>query len=86
METDKVVIVVCLTLFLVIGINAALYVALRRGQEASLIDLTRKSFQHLRDPWQEEDQSLKELSRRVAGLKQAEQPGGKTQENPPHDQ
>jgi len=70
MNTDNVTLVVCLTLFMVIGINAALYVALRRGGEASLIELTRRAVHRLRDPWKDEDEALQELSRLVSKFKE----------------
>jgi hypothetical protein len=69
METDNVLLVVCLTLFLVIGINAALYVSLRGGGTQTQIDLFRRAAQRARQPWKEEDEALHELSKRVAALK-----------------
>ena len=70
MNTDKVTLVVCLTLFMVVGINAALYVALRRGGEASLVELTRRAVHRLRDPWKDEDEALQELSKLVSNFKE----------------
>ena len=70
MNTDNVTLVVCITLFMVIGINAALYVALRRGGEASLIELTRRAVHRLRDPWKDEDEALRELSKLVSKFKE----------------
>jgi len=70
MNTDNVTLVVCLTLFIVVGINAALYVALRRGKEASLVELTRRAVHRLRDPWKDEDEALQELSRLVSEFKE----------------
>ncbi len=77
MKTDNVTLVVCITLFMVIGINAALYVALRRGKEAGLVELTRLAVQRMRDPWQDEDETLKELSSLVSKYKEetANKPG-----------
>ena len=70
MNSEKITLVVCLTLFMVVGINAALYVALRRGGEASLIELTRRAVHRLRDPWKDEDEALQELSRLVSKFKE----------------
>ncbi|OGO66229.1 MAG: hypothetical protein A2Z45_09625 [Chloroflexi bacterium RBG_19FT_COMBO_55_16] len=80
MNTDNVTLVVCLTLFIVVGINAALYVALRRGKEASLVELTRRAVHRLRDPWKDEDEALQELSKLVSKFKQEiqEKPGEDT--------
>jgi len=70
MNTDNITLVVCLTLFMVVGINAALYVALRRGGEASLVELTRRAVHRLRDPWKDEDEALQELSKLVSNFKE----------------
>jgi hypothetical protein len=80
MDTSKVPLVICLTVFIVVGINAALIVALRRGKEAGQIDLLRKAVGRARDPWAGENSSLKELSQRVAEL-QAKRPGGEEAQN-----
>jgi hypothetical protein len=70
MNTDNITLVICITLFMVVGINAALYVAFRRGKEASLIELTRRAVQSMRDPWKDEDKALQELSKLVAKFKE----------------
>ena len=70
MNSEKITLVVCLTLFMVVGINAALYVALRRGGEASLVELTRRAVHRLRDPWKDEDEALQELSKLVSKFKE----------------
>ena len=69
MESDRIFLVVVLTVVIVIGINGLLYLALRRGNEANMIDLTRKALKNTRNPWEEEDRSLQELSSLVADLK-----------------
>lgn len=72
MDSDRIFLVIVLTAVIVIGINGLLYVAFRRGNEANMIDLTRKALQKTRNPWQEEDEALQELSRLVADLKAKE--------------
>lgn len=69
MESDRVFLVIVLTAVIVIGINGLLYVAFRRGNEANMIDITRKALQNTRNPWQEEDRALQELSNLVSELK-----------------
>lgn len=69
MESDRIFLVIILTAVIVIGINGLLYVAFRRGNEANMIELTRKALQNSRNPWREEDQALQELSKLVAELK-----------------
>jgi hypothetical protein len=73
MDTSNVALVVCLTLLIVVGINAALYVALRRGKETGQIELLRRAARRARQPWKYEDDALQELSRRVADLKREDQ-------------
>ena len=72
MESDRIFLVIVLTAVIVIGINGLLYVAFRRGNEANMIDNTRKALQNTRNPWQEEDRALQELSSLVADLKARE--------------
>lgn len=83
LDTSRVVLIVCLTIILVVGINAMLYAALRRGEEASLVELTRRAFKNARNPWKEEDDALQELARLVGKLKE-EKPenSGKGEEQP----
>ena len=69
MDPDRVLLVICLTVFIVVGVNAALLVALRRGNEVSQIDLFKRAAGRARQPWVHEDEALEELSRRVAELK-----------------
>jgi hypothetical protein len=69
MDTGRAAIVICVTLFLVIGVNAAIYVAFVRKNRVSQIELMRKAAERARDPWKTENEDLKELSRLVKQLK-----------------
>lgn len=80
METDRVLLVVCLTLFIVIGVNASIYSLLRRGDAFRQIDLFRKAASRARDPWHHEDNDLNELSSLV---KQLRDKGEQTGSEPP---
>ena len=73
MESDRIFLVIVLTVVIVIGINGLLYLAFRRGNEANMIDLTRKALKNTHNPWEEEDRSLQELSSLVADLKAQEE-------------
>lgn len=76
MDYERVALVVCLTLFIIIGINAALYVTLtRRNGTIGQIELMRRAARRARHPWEEEDKSLEELSRLVAPYRTSQ--GGK---------
>ncbi len=72
MDSNKVSLIICLTIFVVIGINAAIYALFSRGNQTGDIELFQRSFKRLRNPWQEEDNNMQELSRLVADLKKHE--------------
>jgi hypothetical protein len=59
-DLEKLLLVICLTVLIVAGLNALAYAALRRGDEDNMINLTRKAAQRARNPWQDEDQALQE--------------------------
>ena len=70
MDIDRAALVICLTLFVVIGINAAIYVSFRRGEGVKQVELFRQAFKTARQPWKTEDDSLQELSELVSEIKQ----------------
>lgn len=72
MESNQVVLVICLTLFIVIGVNAAIYVSFRNRSTVNQIELFRHAIQRARHPWKDEDEALQELSILVASLKDTE--------------
>jgi hypothetical protein len=84
MDLEKAGLVICLTLFIVIGVNAAIYAALRRNKTAGQIELMRRAANRAKNPWEEEDQALQELSRRVKQLQNTQsdkkEPGKKKSE------
>jgi hypothetical protein len=69
MDSHRVVLVICLTVVIVIGINAAIYAMVADRQAVNLIDMIKRSAHTARRPWQGEDASLNELSKRVEDLK-----------------
>ncbi len=72
MDPNRVILVVCVTLFLVVGINAAIYVSFSRKNTIGQIELMRRAANRARDPWGPEDANLQELSRLVADLKDSQ--------------
>ncbi len=74
MDLDRVFLVVCLTVAVVVLFNIMIYLSLRRGQGVTTVDMMRKAAQRARNPWQDEDEALQELSEIVAGLKSGEKP------------
>lgn len=76
MDTGKILLVVCLTLGAVAVLNVGLIAVLRRGNEATQIDLLKRAVGRSRQPWQKEDDALDELAKRVEELKKKD-PDGK---------
>jgi hypothetical protein len=70
MDVSRAILVVCITLFIVIGINAAIYVSVTRKNTIGQIELMRRAAKRARDPWKQENDDLMELSKRVADLKE----------------
>jgi hypothetical protein len=68
MDLDRVPIVVCGVIFMVVGINAAIYAMASRGGTIRQIELGKRMFQRLRNPWESEDKALEDLSRAVKKL------------------
>lgn len=69
MNFENITLVVCLTLFLVVGINAAIYALLYRGGAHEQIDILRHAADRIREPWKDEEDALAELAKRVSELK-----------------
>jgi hypothetical protein len=69
MDLDRAALVICLTVGAIILINIMIYLSLRRGQGVMTVDLMRKATRRARNPWQDEDEALQELSEIVASLK-----------------
>ncbi len=72
MDLEKAGLVVCISLTVIIGINAAIYLSFKRGNQATMVDLFRKASTRARNPWQPEDEALQELSKLVAQLQSRE--------------
>jgi len=82
MDMERAALVICLTLFVVIGINAAIYVSFRKGDGVKQVDLFRQAFKTARQPWKAEDDSLQELSELVSEIKQRSSPSQEDSGNP----
>lgn len=70
---EKVTLVIGLTVLIVIGVNVALYFSFRDRSLPHQIELFRRAAQRARNPWQDEDDALGELSSLVAKLKNNDQ-------------
>jgi len=75
MDLDRAFLVICLTVGAVILFNVMIYLSVRRGDEVTTMNLMRKAARRARNPWQDEDDALQELSDIVSGFKPGE---GKT--------
>lgn len=73
MET-KALIAIGIVLLLVVGINGALYLMLRKGKSNRHFQLWQKAASSARNPWKEEDDQLQELSKLVDDLKKPSDP------------
>jgi len=86
MDMDRALLVVCLTVGAVVLFNVMIYLSLRRGNEVTTIDLLRKAAHRARNPWQDEEDALQELSDLVAGLQtNREQSDSKEEQQDPND-
>lgn len=84
MDLDRALLVICLTVGAVILFNVMIYLSVRRGNEVTTIDMMRKAARRARNPWQDEDDSLQELSDIVSGFKPGEgntEPGQEQTDN-----
>ena len=73
MDTSKVIPVICITLFIVAGINAAIYAWARNKDHISQIELFQRAARASRNPWQSEDSILQELAEKVAKIRNREE-------------
>ena len=71
---SSILLVLCLTALIGLGVPAMLYAGLRRGGTAGQIELLRRATRQAKQPWQSEDASLTELSKRVEALRQKADP------------
>lgn len=69
MDTGRAALVIFLTVFIVIGVNALIYLSLRKRSSIGQIEMMRRAARRARNPWEDEENDLRELSRRVAELK-----------------
>jgi len=70
MPNGNIILVICLTVLIGLGVPAMLYAGMRRKGDIGQIDLIRKAAKRSQSPWQPEDSQLSELAQRVEKLKQ----------------
>ncbi|HWQ84683.1 MAG TPA: hypothetical protein VN363_08960 [Anaerolineales bacterium] len=69
MDDSRVFGVICITLVLVIALNVGIYLAFSKRKPDSFTSTFGKTARELRNPWQEQDASMTELSNLVADLR-----------------
>jgi len=65
MPNGNIILVICLTGLIGLGVPAMLYVGMRRRGQVGQIELMRKAANRSRNPWQPEDSQLTELAKKV---------------------
>jgi Sec-independent protein translocase protein TatA len=69
---EKVTLVIGLTVLIVVSVNVILFFGFRDRSLPYQIELFRRAAQRARDPWQDEDDALEELSNLVSKLENRE--------------
>jgi len=80
MDLDRALLVILLTIGGVVLFNIILYLSTRRGNDVTTINMLRKAARRARNPWEDEDSALRELSDIVAGLKAKDEEGKSSDE------
>lgn len=70
----NILLVLCLTALIGLGVPAMLYAGLRRGGQAGQIELLRRASRQVSKPWQKEDENLVELGKQVEALRKKTDP------------
>ena len=74
MDTNKVLLVLCISFGLIVLLNGALVLSYRRNRTSHPFQGVLTVFKAARNPWREEERNLEELRNRVADLnKEAEE-------------
>ena len=73
MDLDRALLVILLTIGGVVLFNIILYLSTRRGNDVTTINMLRKAARRARNPWEDEDSALRELSEIVAGLQKKDE-------------
>jgi hypothetical protein len=68
-----VLLVILVLVGLVVGVNGALYLSLRRGGGGQHFKLWRNAASRARNPWQQEEDNLEALSKLVSELQKRDQ-------------
>jgi len=82
MESQKIALIVGVTLALVVLFNLAIFAAVKRRKDTvGDFELFRRAMKKGRDPWKDENANLQELAKKVADLKKTQVNGNKTDDS-----
>ena len=89
LQTVKLLIAICLLVPFLVILNLGLWTALRRRDNPNRSRMVHQARTSITHPWQSEEQKLKELSDRVARIKDriqhGDDPGGGAEQPASHD-
>jgi hypothetical protein len=69
-DNMPIFLIVCLALFIGIGLPAAAFFWVRGKGTVTMIETIRRTAEATRQPWQKQERDLEELSRRVSALRE----------------
>lgn len=69
MDISRATWVICITIVVVIILNAGIFLAFSKRKPDSYSSAFGKATREMRNPWQREDERLAELSQRIADLR-----------------
>jgi hypothetical protein len=82
MDVERAAWVICITLVLVIFLNAGIFLAFSKRKPDSFSSTFGKAARGMQNPWQREDARLTELSQRIAELQKNPPPQGDAANEP----
>ncbi|MCW5873196.1 MAG: hypothetical protein KIS88_00970 [Anaerolineales bacterium] len=69
---ERAILVICLTLFLAIGLLGVIYAGARRKAMIGQIEIAKKIVTDAKNPWKSEDEKMEELAKKVEELRKQE--------------
>ncbi|MCL4562201.1 MAG: hypothetical protein M1281_16510 [Chloroflexi bacterium] len=81
--TEKIILAICLIVPMFLAVNAMLWSLYQRRKNPSRYGAPQRSSFHISQPWQKEDTALEELSKRVADLRNTDEPEQKREGSGP---
>lgn len=70
---ERAIVVICLTVFLAVGILAVMYAGARRGGTIGQIEIARRILKDAKSPFKSEDEKMEELAKKVEELRKQDE-------------